>query len=727
MDSSDGSSLSLRAPASHEITVAESLAERRARTLKHGDSFAVLHPDGDVRSGSADGIYHADTRHLSRLDLRVNGRRPILLSSTVRDDNSALVVDVTNPEIELADGTRLDRETLHVRRTQFLFNGRALERLHIRNYGDRPVRLDLQIRFEADFADIFEVRGSRRLRHGRRLEDRVSEDSVRFSHEGLDGRIRQTVLRFAPLPARITSDHVEFLIELAVHESMNVFFEVIFTDADVDRRHPAETFLSSFRRVRAKLRREMADAATIQSSNANFDETIRRSVADLWMLGTDLPEGRYPYAGVPWFSTVFGRDALITAFQTLWFEPTIALGVLNHLAANQATTTDPFSDSEPGKILHEVRRGEMAESGEVPFRRYYGSVDSTPLFIMLAGAYFARTGDLDTAKSMWPHLEAAMNWIDQYGDRDGDGFIEYYRATREGLANQGWKDSHDSIFHADGQLATGPIALCEVQGYAYAARLAAATIAAATGRSGEARRLRASADQLRSRFEHAFWSDEIGTYALALDGDKRPCRVRTSNAGHALWTGIARPQRAAAVASYLMSSNSYSGWGVRTVAIGEPRYNPISYHNGSVWPHDNALIGSGLARYGYKCEAARILESLFSASMYIELHRLPELFCGFSRVRGQGPTVYPVACSPQAWAAATPISLLQSVLGIEFDAIRRCVVLRDPLFPDFLDTITLRNIRLGGSSIDIQVDRVGSSVAARVLRRSGPIQLQVIV
>ena len=405
----------------------------------------------------------------------------------------------------------------------------------------------------------------------------------------------------------------------------------------------------------------------------------------------------------------------------LWMDPSVARGVLRSLAATQATDIRPEADAQPGKILHERRHGEMARLGEVPFRFYYGTVDATPLFVMLAGMYFERTGDRETLAEIWPNIEAALRWIDEYGDRDGDGFVEYYRETEQGLANQGWKDSHDSIFHADGSDAEGPIALCEVQGYVYAAKHSIARVAAALGHDVLALGLAEQIERLRRNFEEAFWCEDLGTYALALDGAKRPCRVRASNAGHALFTGIAAPDRARQVARVLMDPEGFSGWGVRTLSRCEARYNPMSYHNGSVWPHDNALIALGFARYDLKDEAARVFNAMFSAANYQESRRLPELFCGFLRRRHRGPTAYPVACAPQAWASATPFGLIAACLGLQTIHERKEIRFTNPVLPAFLDELVIRDLRIGESSADLRLFRHGDDVTVNVLSRKGNI------
>jgi glycogen debranching enzyme len=707
------------------IPASASLQELRPRTLKHGDTFAVFDHNGDAFAGPdrPEGLFHRDTRHLSHFYLTIDGGPVLLLSSTLCDDNATLTCDLTNPDLFDVEGRVTIRHGLiHLRRSRFLWNGACLERLVVRNFDERVRRIAIEIGFAADFADLFEVRGARRLQRGEQHPPEVGPDSVVLGYTGLDRRRRQTTLRFDPTPTELTGTSALFALEIPPQEARSLFLE-IHCNAEKPSGPVHRAFFGRLREARRALRASAARAASIATSNEIFNEAARRSISDLCMLITDKPEGPYPYAGIPWFSTTFGRDAIITALEMLWLDPAIARGVLGHLAATQATSLDPVADAEPGKILHEARQGEMAELGEVPFRRYYGSVDSTPLYVMLAGAYLERTDDIATIGRLWPNIEAALYWIRDYGDRDGDGFVEYGRQTAEGLANQGWKDSHDSIFHATGALASGPIAVVEVQAYVYGAWRAGAAIAARLQHSDRASDYGGRADALRKAFDSSFFDAALGTYVLALDRDKHPCRVRTSNAGHALLTGIAYPERAGAVVETLMGTTSFCGWGIRTLSATEPRYNPMSYHNGSVWPHDNALIAAGFSRYGYRQEAARIFEGQFAASTYIDLRRLPELFCGFPRQRGQAPTFYPVACMPQAWAAAAPLYMLQSCLGLGFDLKHAQVTFDRPSLPTFLDTVGLRNLTVGSGAVDLVLRRSGSHVVVDVPARSTAVRV----
>ena len=704
---------------------ADGTGSRPRCSLKHGDTFLVADSHGDIGTaeGGPDGLFHNDTRFLSRLELTVNELEPLLLGSNVRDDNTVLTVDLTNPDIFSGDQIVLQKDTLHVVRTTFIWQNTVYQRLGIRNHGMRPVGLRITLRFDSDFADLFEVRGLKRKRRGWTTQTVTDGHQVILSYQGLDGVIRRSALSFDPPPAELTGDKALYHCVLGPGQITRVFLSVGCDTLEGGKVPFTRAMIAAHRERRTAA----SGTTTVESSNELLNEVLCRSAADLAMLITETPQGRYPYAGIPWYSTTFGRDGIITALQMLWFEPKVARGVLRRLAFLQAKTDDPEADAQPGKILHEMRAGEMAALGEVPFRLYYGTVDATPLFVLLAGAYLDRTGDVKTITELWPAVEAALGWIDRYGDADGDGFVEYRRATEKGLANQGWKDSFDAIFHEDGTLAEGNIALAEVQGYVFAARLAAAQCARALGLHDRAAVLERQATELATRFEAAFWCPELGTYALALDGDKNPCRVPTSNAGQVLFSGIASPERAAAVAHDLLGPLSFSGWGIRTVAKGAARYNPMSYHNGSVWPHDNALIALGFARYGLKSAVTRVFQGLFDAATYMELRRLPELFCGFRRQRSRGPTLYPVACSPQAWASATPFTLLEASLGLEFDPAQGEIRLRNPRLPPFVDDVLLRNLQLGEARADLRIRRVRDEVALDIARTQGKMQVSVVL
>src|SRR6266700_2786384 len=677
-------------------------AARPRRALKHDDSFIVLDSHGDIgaSAGGPDGLFNADTRYLARLELLLDQVQPLLLGSNLRDDNSALTIDLTNPDVYRQGRIVLQKDMLHIVRTVFLWRGTAYQRVGLQNHGDGAVSFELTLLFDNDFADLFEVRGEKRPRRGIGSSKLLSPTDVLLEYEGLDGVSRCTALHFDPPPTRLAGNAAIYRFDLTPRQVSSLFLTASCNKpADLK---PAR-FFRGLLAHRREMRRFTTGCASIETSNHILNEVLCQSMADLNILMTDTSQGRYPYAGIPWYSTTFGRDGLITALQMLWLDPRIARGVLRRLAAYQAKTEDQASDAQPGKILHEMRAGEMAALHEVPFGLYYGSVDATPLFVLLAGLYAERTGDDETVRALWPAIEAALGWIDGPGDADGDGFIEYDRATEHGLANQGWKDSLDAIFHADGRLAKGPIALAEVQGYVYAAKKLAARCAGRLGKSEQAQRLAAEADALAERFEASFWCADLGTYALALDGAKNPCRVRSSNAGQVLFTGIAQRERAAKVANGLMLPQLFSGWGIRTIAKDEARYNPMSYHNGSVWPHDNALIALGFARYGFKHSVERLFKGLFDAASYMDMRRLPELFCGFQRGRGRGPTLYPVACSPQAWASATPFTLLEASLGLEFDPAAGEIRLINPRLPAFLDEVVLRNLQLNQSSVDINL------------------------
>jgi glycogen debranching enzyme len=701
-------------------------AARPRRSLKHDDTFIVLDSHGDIgaSAGGPDGLFNADTRYLARLELVLDEVQPLLLGSNLRDDNSALTIDLTNPDVYRNGRIVLQKDMLHIVRTIFLWRGTAYQRIGVQNHGERPASFDLTLLFDNDFADLFEVRGERRPRRGVGASKLLGPTHVMFEYNGLDDKSRATMLHFDPRPTRLAVNAATYHLDLKPQQVSSLF---VTASCNKPASYKPVPFFRGLLAHRREMRRSTAGATSIETSNHIFNEVLCQSMADLNMLMTDTPQGRYPYAGIPWYSTTFGRDGIITALQMLWIDPRVARGVLKRLAFYQATTVDPLADAEPGKILHEMRGGEMAALREVPFACYYGSVDATPLFVLLAGLYVERTGDDETLAELWPSIEAALRWIDGAGDPDRDGFVEYQRASEQGLANQGWKDSYDAIFHADGRLAEGYIALAEVQGYVFAGKQLAARCAVRMGLPDRARQLESEAKLLAERFEAAFWCEDLGTYALALDGVKQPCKVRTSNAGQLLFTGMVCADRARKVAADLMRPHFFTGWGIRTVARGEARYNPMSYHDGSIWPHDNALIALGLARYGLKHSVEHVFGALFSAATYMDLRRLPELFCGFRREKGRGPTLYPVACAPQAWASATPFTLLEAALGLEFDAQRGEIRLRNPRLPAFLNEVILRELKLGSSSVDLRVRRHGDDVSLEVLRTRGHIQVSIVL
>jgi glycogen debranching enzyme len=708
----------------HYILATSSRAGDRTLVLKHGETFAVFDRHGDIHpiGLGEQGLYHEGTRFLSGLDLRLGGRPPLLLSSTVKEQNEMLAVDLMNPDLTV-DGITLPHGVMHLFRSIFLWEGAAHERLRITNHGLEPIAISLTVQAEADFADIFEVRGTSRPARGRRLDGRVDGDALILAYEGLDGVVRRTRVAFAPAPDRLSSTRAEYDLRLAPQESLALHVSVACGIGDRWPGVPPYDEASGL--ALGALAAARMRQSRITTSNEQFNDWIERSASDLHMMMTDTGQGPYPYAGVPWFSTAFGRDGLITALELLWIDPTVARGVLGYLAATQATEVVPEQDAEPGKILHETRRGEMAALREIPFGRYYGSVDATPLFIVLAGAYYERTGDRTFIESIWGNIERALGWIDTYGDADGDGFVEYIRRSGDGLIQQGWKDSQDSVFHADGSLAFPPIALCEVQGYVYDARRRAAHLAGLLGHDDLAARQLEAAARLQARFEEQFWCEDLSMYALALDGEKRPCRVRSSNAGHCLISGIAAPERARRVGEALLGEGLFSGWGIRTLHGREARYNPMSYHNGSVWPHDNALVAFGLSRYHMTAQALPVLDGLFSASVFVDLHRMPELFCGFRRRPGEGPTLYPVACAPQSWAAAAVFMLLQSCLGLTIDAPARRLIFSYPLLPPALPWVKVTSLAVGDASVDLLLERHELDVGINVLRRDGDVEILI--
>lgn len=706
------------------VLASTALAEDRSRVLKYGDTFAIFDRYGDIRPvGLGEhGLFHHGTRFLSRYELLLEGRRPLVLNSATGANSAELTTHLTNPDLAAGHEVAAPRGTLHVLRRKVLWSGTCHERLRVLNYGARPVRVRLQLRVAADFADMFELRGASRRRRGTLRGPIASPGRLRFEYRGLDDVERFTEIECADARPWRHADGLEIPLALDPHRAAHLEFRV--TCRSGDGPPPADSFDEAHRRSRSRIAAMTVRGCEIRSSNTQFDQWLARSAADLHLMVTDTTHGAYPYAGVPWFSAPFGRDGIITALQLLWVDATVAQGVLRFLAATQADREDARIGAQPGKIIHELREGEMANTGEVPFGRYYGSVDATPLFVLLAGEYLRVTDDVELLRALKPSIDLALHWMERFGDVDGDGFIEY-QPHEDGLVNQGWKDSRDGVFHRDGTLAAGPIALCEVQGYAYAACRAAARVYAALGESDAAAAQMARAARLQAHFENAFWDETLGLYALALDGRKQPCCVAASNAGQCLFTSLVAAERAARVIRTLMDERFFSGWGIRTVAKGEARFNPMSYHNGSVWPHDNALIARGFARHGAQSDTLRLMGALFDVACGSPLHRMPELFCGFDRHDDESPIEYPLSCAPQAWAAGSVYMLLEAVLGLVVHGATREVRFRRPALPEFLDWVEIRRLAVKDQRVDVRLERDAGERGVRVsvLRRPEGVQV----
>jgi glycogen debranching enzyme len=718
------------------ILASSLLAEHRVRVLKHNETFAVFDRYGEIYSAfeGEEGLYYKGTRHLSYSEFTFGEARPLLLNSTITSDNLVLTVDLTNPDFQ--DDTyhvHLTRGIVHACKNIFVFNNSCYEKITLKKFTAEPVTIPVSLRFSSDFKDIFEVRGHTREHRGQLIEALWQSSEVVLRYLGVDKverRTRITIWTTFGIAEVRKDGALDFKVELD-KDFAEIYICYDFSDsADMEKiksENPKLRFDKNLEIFRQQFKHDTGSDCCITTPDEQFNRWLSRSHSDLHLMITETPYGPYPYAGVPWFSAAFGRDGIITALQTLWINSDIAKGVLSFLAQTQAKDLATEKDAEPGKILHERRYGEMANLGEIPFARYYGTVDATPLFIVLAGEYLKVTGDMDFIRSIWQNILSALYWIDEYGDSDKDGFVEYSRRSSRGLVSQGWKDSHDSIFHKDGSDAIAPIALCEVQGYVYHAKMNASLIAKKLGQVTFAEKLKIEAQHLKARFNKAFWNDEIGTFVIALDGKKRQCIVRSSNVGHCLYSGIVRKEHAEAVAHYLISPQSFCGWGIRTLAEGEARYNPMSYHNGSVWPHDTSIAAMGLARYGFRQMSCRLLSAMFQVSRAMDLNRLPELFCGFNNHVNETPTLYPLSCAPQAWAAGSVFLMLQACLGLTLDAENKQIVFHDPSLPSNLKSLRLTGLRLGNlGSADVEIIRYTNDIALHVLRREGNISIVTV-
>jgi glycogen debranching enzyme len=711
------------APGDFHIQASPQVAAIQKLVLKHGDSFLVCDRRGDFPAHFEGelGFYHAGTRYLRWLELRLNGEVPLMLGAEIALDNDQILVALTNTDLRGPDGaTVAPPNTLHLDRHVTLHEGHLLQAVTISSFHDMPCDLTLELIFHADFRDVFEVRGMQRPKRGQLLGEEREAGEVRVRYRGVDGILRASVLAFRPRPLLVAEHRALYRLTLAPGAAFGIEVSVSAVESGGRARPPGVREAVS--RLRASSARLQARAARVTTDDQTVNRLLSRSLVDLNMLLTDTPQGRIPYAGVPWYVTPFGRDSLITALQLLPYDASVAAGTLRFLAHWQGREDDPFRDEEPGKIMHEYRQGEMANCREIPFLPYYGSVDATPLFVMTLAEYVRWTADLELARALWPAVRAALGWMER--NAAATGYLTYERRSPVGLASQGWKDSHDSVMHASGALAPPPIALVEVQGYAYAAWLGAAEVGRALD-DPEAGAWEARARGLRASFDRDFWLEPEDCYALALDGEGRPCEVVTSNSGHALWSGIAEPHRAPRIAKRLLADDMFSGWGVRTLAARERRYNPMSYHNGSVWPHDNAILAAGCRRYRQIEPTMTVATALLDAAPHFEHARLPELFCGFGRRPDQGPIAYPVACAPQAWAAGSALQLVTALVGLEADALNARLTLHAPMLPAWLRHVEILDLRVGGASFDLAVARGRDGAAVELLGRRGEAELVV--
>ena len=615
------------------------------------------------------------------------------------------------------------RDNVSVSRDRLLGES-LMERITVSNYGRQERTVTVRLAFDADFLDVFEVRSFQRTKPGQLQPLASDRNSIAFSYLGSDAVTRTTTIRFSPAPTEIAGATAAFEVGLTPGARAQIDVELT---PEVGSARAARR---SFRDARDQLEHEYSKwrkrCTRFRTGNYQLSQFLNRAVLDLRMLLSEDHEGR-PYidAGVPWFSALFGRDSLITAYQCLGVNPDLAWGVLRGLGALQGTEDDDWRDEEPGKILHEVRVGELAASGEIPHTPYYGSIDSTPLWLVLLTYAYAWTGDLDAVRELWPNALAALRWIDEFGDADGDGYVEYRRRSGKGLVNQGWKDSFDGVLFPDGELAEAPIALVEVQGYVHQAKARLATLARDLGDNTLGDKLEKEAAELKERFNRDFWLPGDGYYALALDGRKQPVPTITSNPGHGLWSGIVDEDKAGRVVRRLVSPALSSGWGIRTLAARQGAFDPLGYHTGTVWPHDNALIAHGMKLYGFDQEAMTVIDQLSMAGQFFPLARYPELFCGFSRDDVPVPVEYPVACRPQAWSSGAPLLMLRSYAGITADAPNGRLYIVRPRLPSWLDRVEIQGLRVGSARVDLTFSAHQGVTSVQVPRKEGDVEVLI--
>jgi glycogen debranching enzyme len=711
-------------------TDVESLAD--AIVIKNENVFFVARSDGSVplKNSHGLGLYYHDCRYLNGYEIELNGKPPAPLSASSAQGSMG-VFTLTNPKIELPDGGVVEKEELGItwRRLIDSETPALRERLEFQNFTLQLVQFPVTLRIQSAFEDLFAVRGLLPKQFGTLHPPSWEGDVLRLSYEGKDGIHRSLMVHFDPLPEPRNGTTAEFMIRLKPRGRTQLDLALVIEESTKRPARPAKPDPVDLARLESTLEEEtrawIGHVTKVSSNGSALDQLIERSFRGLRILRTHVGDETYFAAGVPWFVTLFGRDSLLTAWQMLAYHPRIAEQTLRLLAKYQGTKEDDWRDEQPGKILHELRVGEMANLGAIPHTPFYGTVDATPLFLMLLSQHAAWTGSLALFEELRAPVERALSWMDQFGDRRGERFLTYESRAKERVINKGWKDSGNALVNADGGLARPPIALVEVQGYVYAAKLGLADLFQRAAESERADRLRREAERLRHRFNRDFWMEDEGCYALALQQDGNPAAVVSSNAGHALWTGIAEAGKAERMIRRLMAEDMFSGWGVRTLSSKARAYNPIGYHLGTVWPHDNSMIAAGFRRYGDDRGALRIFQGLFDAAFHFRAHQLPELFCGFSRQDYEIPIDYPVACHPQAWAAGTLPFLLTTLLGLEPDAFGKRLRIVRPLLPDGLDRLDVKQLRVGGASVDLAFHRGSVGIDVDVMNLNGKLDVRV--
>lgn len=682
------------------------------RVIKENDLFFLTDDKGNIPQENSYGLglYTKDTRFLSKFDVKINGQDPILLSSSA-DENYMAKILLTNPHMEEDGELILWRESVEIERKRLIYDGVLYETLQLKNYYPKPVEFEVSIHVDADFTDMFIVRGFQSGDVGKRTGEEATDRSLSYFYRGTDEVERATKIQWDRDAVSVKKEgEVAFKFRLNHGEAQSVTFTV-----SPEINGESGTVIepdAALQNLKDSYEKWESETTSVETDFEPLQRLVDRGIQDLRVLLTDIGQGQFPVAGLPWFGVPFGRDSLIAALQMLAFNPDIAKGTLLTMASQQGTKVDPWRDEQPGKIMHEIRYGELAATNQIPFTPYYGTIDATPLFLVLLSEYTKWTGDLSLAEELLPNVEAALKWIDEYGDRDGDGFVEYHQESSKGIANQGWKDSGDSIVHRNGDYAETPIALSEVQGYVYQAKQGVAAIYEVQGKKEEAAKLRNQADQLKQRYNEAFWMEDQQFHAIALDKDKKQVGTLTTNPGHVLFAEMLDEDKADAVIGKLVSPAFFSGYGIRTMAEGEAGYNPMSYHDGSIWPHDNSMILLGMSKLNRQLSANTVINGLIDAAEHFEYDRLPELFCGYGSEAGRA-VKYPVACSPQAWAAGTPLVFIQTILGLFPDSLNKMITLSPKLLKG-MNQLSVKKIKIGEGFLSVDVHREGEETVVTV-------------